>query len=176
MDTEFFAQRLQCSRSDKQDCLLTVRQLLEIAFFYREHTPVELDRFMQDRRTIYTDHFLRRAVSCLVDVGNNDLIRQVLTNYILVGNYTGHKFLKNVVIMETILALHKNMNLDHIFSFLVPSLFGLEFEEYVLELYQEHLQSRRFQPPDEDILPGPVVEGAPLFVNEEDPLDFHELP
>lgn len=144
MDTEYVAQRLQCSRTDKQECLGMVRDLLELAFFARERGLVELDRYVMDNRLRFCDPFLRKALSCLVDIGDRKLIERVLTNYILAGNYIGHQFLKNVAIMETILAIHDRSDLDHIFSFLIPSLFGLDSELDILMLYRQYTKTHGF--------------------------------
>lgn len=144
MDTEYLAARLQCSRTDKQECLGIVRQLLELAFFAREHGLVELDNYLYRNSSRFPDPFLRKAFSCLVDIGDRQMIEKVLTNYILSGNFTGHQFLKNMVIMETVLAMHSRAGLDQIFSFLVPSLFGMDSEQEVLDLYQQYTKDRGF--------------------------------
>ena len=36
ISAEYFSGRIQCTREDKQECLYTVRQLLELAFEARE--------------------------------------------------------------------------------------------------------------------------------------------
>lgn len=147
MDTEFFAQRLQqCSRSEKQECLAFVRPLLEIAFLARDQDFVKLDRFVRESRDVlYRDPFFTKAISCLVDLRDTDLVRQVLENYIFSGNYIGQQFFKNVLITETILAIHQRIDVDHIFSFLVPSLFGLEFEERINEMHRAYVKGHGFR-------------------------------
>ncbi|MBR5486031.1 MAG: hypothetical protein IKV41_05920 [Oscillospiraceae bacterium] len=142
MTTDYLAQHLQCSRTDKQDCLPMVQQLLEIAFFSRDHGLVALDKFFNAENSRFTDPFLRKAVSCLVDIADAKMIRQVMYNYILAGNYTGSQFLRNLIIADTILALHQKVDIDHIFSFLVPSYFGLEFDSTVIDMYRNYARTR----------------------------------
>ncbi len=147
MDTEFLAQKLQqCSRTDKQECLAFVRPLLEIAFLAREQDYVKLDRFVRESRdTLYRDPFFTKAISCLVDLRDSDLIRRVLENYMFSGNYIGQQFFKNLLITETIIAVHRRVDVDHIFSFLVPSLFGLEFEGSINEMHRAYVQGHGFR-------------------------------
>ena len=145
LDTEYVAQRLQCSRTDKQECLPVVQQLLDLAFFAREHGLVELDRYFHRDPLRFCDPFFKKAVSCLVDIGDYRVVEKVLQNYILSGNYSGHQFLKNMVIMETVLAIHQRVDLDHIFSFLIPSLFGMDCEGEISAMYREYVRTHGFR-------------------------------
>ena len=150
MDLEFLSQRLQCSRTDRMECLLIVRQLMELATCAHDFGLLDMDKRVHKDFIKYSDPFLRKAVSCIVDINSSDLVRQVLYHYIASGNYTGAQFLKNVVIAETVLAIQRDEDHDHIFSFLVPSLFGLDFETNIAELYKEYKQSRGVGDPTAD--------------------------
>ncbi len=142
MEMEFLSQRLQCSRTDRMECLPIIRQLMEMATCAHDFGLLDLDKRIHKDFIKYSDPFLRKAVSCIVDINSSDLVRQVLYNYIASGNYTGAQFLKNIVVAETVMAIQRDEDHDHIFSFLVPSLFGLDFETNVAELYKEYKQSR----------------------------------
>ncbi len=147
MDLEFLSQRLQCSRTDRMECLPIVRQLMELATNAHDFGLLDLDKRIHKDSIKFSDPFLRKAVSCIVDINSSDLVRQVLYNYIASGNYTGAQFLKNVVIAETVLAIQREEDHDHIFSFLVPSLFGLDFESNIADLYKEYKQFRGIADP-----------------------------
>lgn len=142
MDKEFFSQRLQCSRTDRMECLPIVRQLMELATCAHHFGLLEMDKRVNEDPVKYSDAFLRKAISCIVDINDNLMVKQVLYNYIASGNYTGQQFLKNVVITETVLAIQRDIDHDHIFSFLVPSLFGLNFEKSLASLYRDYKKSR----------------------------------
>ncbi len=142
MDFEFFSQRLQCSRTDRMECLPIVRQLMELATCAHDFGLLELDKRVNKETAKYNDSFLRKAISCIVDMNDNKMVKQVLYNYIASGNYTGQQFLKNIVITETVLAIQRDLDHDHIFSFLVPSLFGLDFESSIASLYRDYKKSR----------------------------------
>lgn len=164
MDTEFFYQHLQCSRSDKQECLYVVRQLMELATYAHDFGLLDLDKRIHKDSLKYCDPFLRKAMSCVVDIADGKLVERVLTYYMLSGNYTGQQFLKNYVILETSLAIQRNEDLDHIFSFIVPSLFGLDFEAYIIDLYREYKMSRGIEPQAFSLSNPPPPE-APLDPN-----------
>ena len=53
-----------------------------------------------------------------------------------------HQFLKQVLIAETILAIGRSEDLEYIFNYLVPSLFGIEYESMVIEVYRNYKKER----------------------------------
>lgn len=150
MDMEFFSQRLQCSRTDRMECLPIIRQLMELTTCSHDFGLLEMDKRVNKDAIKYSDSFLRKAISCIVDINDSKLVKQILYNYIASGNYTGQQFLKNIVIAETALAIQRDEDQDHIFSFLVPSLFGLDFESTIAQLYKEYKQSRGVGEPEEN--------------------------
>lgn len=136
VDVEYFSEHIQCSRTDKQDCMPVLEQLMELANHAHTYGLLELDRLIQDNLYKYGDTFLRKAISAIVDIGDRPLTRRILMNYILCGNYSGPQFLKNMVIAETALCIQADVPMDHTFLFLVPSYFGLEFEPNIIQLYR----------------------------------------
>lgn len=153
MDTEFFTQRIQCSRTDKQDCLGVVWQLMELATIAQENSLLDMEKAIQANPQKYSDVFLRKAVSLIVDSNNMELIKKTLYNYIYTSNYSGPMFLKGVVITETILAIQQREDLDHIFLFLVPSYFGLDFESQIIQLFDDFKHARNTITIEEEIEP-----------------------
>lgn len=137
MDTEYFAQHIQCSRMDKTDLLDCVHLLMELATHARDFGLLDLDRRMNNDPVKFSDPFLRKAINTVADISDPRLVRKVLYNYIVAGNLSGRHFLKSVVITETVIAIMLQQDLDYIFSFLVPSYFGVEFEGAIQQLYME---------------------------------------
>ena len=115
---------------------------MDIAFYVRDRGYVALDSYVQED-VRFNDPFLKKAVICLVDIGDADLVEKILDYYIISGNYSGSQFFKNLVIEETILAIHREVDAIQIFSFLVPSLFGLECDSAVLDLFRSYMNRRR---------------------------------
>jgi len=137
---EYFAQHIQCPREAKQDCLVTVRQLVELAFAARQQGLLKMDEMVQDYAR-YPDPFLRKAVNLVVETSKEENLRQVFYNYIICSKIvTNHQFLNQVVIAETMLALSRSEDLEYIFNYLVPSYFGIEFESSVISVYQNYKQ------------------------------------
>ena len=129
-------------REGKQECLVTVRQLVELAFAARENGILKMDEMIQDS-TQYPDRFLRKAVDLVVENSDPDKIRRVLYNLILSSKHVAnHQFLKEVIITETMLAISQSEDLDYLFTYLIPSFFGLEYEHTVVEVYRTYKQQR----------------------------------
>lgn len=142
IDAEYFAQRIQCSRDDKEECLYTVRLLIELAAKARDEGLLALDKMIEEQRSRFSSPFLRKAVQLVVDVGNTENIRKVLYNSIFSTNYFGRKFLTSVIITEAMLAIQRQEDMDYIFRFLVPSYFGMEFEVNAVAVYEKYRAAR----------------------------------
>lgn len=141
-DTEFFSQRIQCSRDDKQECLFTVRMLLELASVARDKGLLAMDHMVEDNPERYASPFLRKAVQMVLDVGEITLIERALYAAIVSSNHVGGNFLNSVIIAETMMAIHQQEEMDYIFRFLVPSFFGLDFEPNVIAVYENFRRMR----------------------------------
>lgn len=137
MDTEFFISRLQCTREGKQDLLYTVRQLVELAFAARDQGLLSMEGLIDDHAR-FPDAFLRKAVQIVIEISNPDNIRRVLYNviYTTAAYKSNHKFLEGVIIIETVIAISQKEDLDYIFTYLLPSYFGMEYEESVIDVYR----------------------------------------
>ena len=102
IDTEYYAQHIQCTRDAKSECLYTVQQLLELCFAAREHGMLKMDELINDR-VRYPDAFLRKAVALVIEVSNPDNIRDVLHNYIFTSSNVGNqKFLNCMMITNNL--------------------------------------------------------------------------
>ena len=141
MDTEYFAQQIQCTREGKQECLMVVRQLVELAFAAKQQGLLKMDDMVQDQAR-YPDPFLRKAVNMAVEISNADNIRKVLFNYIITSKHVAnYQFLSEVIITETMCALSQEEDIDYIFTYLVPSYFGIEYSNMVVDVYYNFKQS-----------------------------------
>ena len=143
MTAEYYTQRMQCTREEKLDCLPIVRELLALAFIVKEEGFLKMDEALRDPIRCQ-DKFLRRAAGIIVETANAENVEQVLYNLIFTSAEMGHyRFFKYILIAETMIALGKGEDMDYIFTYLVPSFFGLEYVDQVEELYyqakREHL-------------------------------------
>ena len=87
---------------------------------------------------------MRKAVALVIEVSNPDNIRDVLHNYIFTSSNVGNqKFLNCMMITEAMIALSRGEDLDYIFTYLVPSFFGFEYEAESRNIYQQFKQNLR---------------------------------
>lgn len=142
ISAEYFSGRVQCTREDKQECLYTVRQLLELAFEARDHGLLAMEELVSDH-TRFPDRFLRKAVELTMETSDPDKIRKVLYNLIITTKYVANNhFLKDVLITETMLAVSRSEDLDYVFAHLIPSYFGLDYSPQAEEVYRNYKASR----------------------------------
>ena len=139
MSAEYFAQQIQCTREGRRETLPTVHQLVELAFAARSEGLLKMDDMVNDYAR-FPDPFLRKAVNLVVEVANEESIRQVLYNFILSSKRVANnnQFLNQVVIAEAMLAISRSEDLDYVFTYLIPSFFGVEYEREVVNVYRNY--------------------------------------
>lgn len=138
MNTEYFSQRIQCSRNDKQECLRTVYLLSEVAYTFLKGGIRAVDSLISSNHVKYSEVFLNRALQLFIDAKNVEQIQTVLYNCIIASNFFGQQFLNAVIISETLSALYDREDIDYIFNFLIPSLFGMDYEEDARKAYRSY--------------------------------------
>ena len=135
MDAIAFSKHIQCTREAKQDCLFTVRQLVELAYAAREEGLLKMDSLAEDT-VRFPDPLLRQAAHLVAEVSGADRVRKVLYNYILAGGIQSpQKLLNGIIIAEGMVAIGEGEDLDYIFTYLIPSYFGIDYHETVHEIY-----------------------------------------
>ena len=98
MDAIAFSKHIQCTREAKQDCLFTVRQLVELAYAAREEGLLKMDSLAEDT-VRFPDPLLRQAAHLVAEVSGADRVRKVLYNYILAGGIQLPQKLLNGIII-----------------------------------------------------------------------------
>lgn len=137
INAEFFAQRIQCARNDKQECLRTIYLLAEVSYAFMNGGIRAVDSLISSNTVKYSEVFLNRALQLFIDAKNVDQIRTVLYNTIMASNFIGQQFLNGVIITEALASLFDHEDIDFIFTFLVPSYFGLDYEENARQAYRD---------------------------------------
>lgn len=137
INAEFFSQRVQCGRHDKQECLHTIYLLAEVAYAFMDGSIRAVDSLISSNTVKYSEVFLNRALQLFIDAKNVDQIRTVLYNTIITSNFIGQQFLNAVIITEALAALFDHEDIDFIFTFLVPSYFGMDYEENARQSYRD---------------------------------------
>lgn len=142
LDTEYFSQRIQCSRDDMHESLRTIFLLAEIGFTYLRGSIRAVDNLIKDNSVKYSELFLNRALQLFIDAKHVEQIRTVLYNTIITSNFFGKQFLNAVLITECLASLYEKEDMDYIFTFLIPSYFGMEYEENARLAYKEFRQAK----------------------------------
>lgn len=142
IDTEYFSQRIQCSRDDKYECLRTIQFLAEVENVYHSGGVAAVDRLLETEPTKFSAVFLYRAVELFMDVKSSQQIRTVLYNRIITSNFVGAQFLNGVVITEALCAILDKESSDYIFNFLIPPFFGIDFEDNARQAYRDFRRSK----------------------------------
>lgn len=137
INAEFFSQRLQCGRNDKQECLRTIYLLAEVAYTFGTGGIRAVDSLISSNTVKYSEVFLNNALQLFIDAKNVDQIRTVLYNTIMASNFIGQQFLNAVIITEALASLFDHDDIDYIFTFLVPSFFGMDYEEAARQAYRD---------------------------------------
>lgn len=142
MDAITFSKHIQCTREAKQDCLFTVRQLVELAFAAKEEGLLKLDSLAEDT-VRFPDPLLRQAAHLVAEVSGEDRVRKVLYNYILAGGIQSpQKLLNGIIIAEGMVAIGEGEDLDYIFTYLIPSYFGMDYQKTVHDVYLQYKKER----------------------------------
>ena len=142
MDAIAFFKHIQCTREAKQDCLFTVRQLVELAYTAKEEGLLKLDSVVEDT-VRFPNPLLRLAAHLVAEVSGAERVRTVLYNYILAGGIQSpQKLLNGVIIAEGMVAIGEGEDLDYIFTYLIPSYFGIDYHETVQQVYQKYKKER----------------------------------
>ena len=138
VNLEFIAQKLQCSRDDKYECLRIIPLLAEVEETYHRGGVVGLDKLLERNPKRYAMPFLKGAIQLMMDVKTENQLVTVLYNRVVTSKWSRAQFLSSIVITETMLAIFRKEDSDYIFNFLIPSFFGMDFEENVRVVYQEY--------------------------------------
>ena len=142
MDAIAFYKHIQCTREAKQDCLFTVRQLVELAYTAKEEGLLKMDSVVEDT-VRFPNPLLRLAAHLVAEVSGAERVRTVLYNYILAGGIQSpQKLLNGVIIAEGMVAIGEGEDLDYIFTYLIPSYFGIDYHETVQQVYQKYKKER----------------------------------
>lgn len=120
MDFEYIAHRLQCSYSEKLECVVTLKQILYIADEIRKYGSYF------DKNQLDFDNFptlLKKGIELLSNSVEYDILKEILYTYIMCGNYRGKEFLKNILIADGILSIAESINPQTV-KYILLSYFG----------------------------------------------------
>lgn len=92
---------IKCSQEEKRECLDTLDKILEVSRKAHKRGLLALE----DDACIISNKFFRKGLELLLYGMEPLALREILENYIIVGNYNGKELLERVLILEGILSI-----------------------------------------------------------------------
>lgn len=134
LDFDYVAERLQCSYEDKVKCLDTLKYIIYLANTARREGILALEKEM------YTQNnpLLKKGIEIVLNINSKQdgVIKDILFNYIIAGDYRGKDFLEAMIIVNGVIELY-NGNHPRLMEKLLLSYFGDDFIKDMVELYKE---------------------------------------
>ena len=119
--------RLEFCADDKRACFETAKSLVEIAVKVRKQGLLSIDGEIPAMHNI----FRKKALQMAVDSVEPAVIRDVMQNWIISGNYRGAELLKRLITIEGVLMIINGYNPAYI-NEVLSSYFGEDLlQEYV---------------------------------------------
>jgi hypothetical protein len=129
-----FGERLQCSDSDKKECMKTVKTILDLSEKSRKYGLLALEEDLKAMNSF----FMKKGIEFLTDGIDPQIIRTVLGTYLITGGYRGKELLERTAIMEGLLAIQSGENP----MLIRERLAGLFGEEYY-ESFNDYFSSKK---------------------------------
>lgn len=134
LDFDYVAERLQCSYEDKVKCLDTLKYIIYLANTARREGILALEKEMYAQN----NPLLKKGIEIILNINSKQdgVIKDILFNYIIAGNYRGKDFLEAMIIVNGVIELY-NGNHPRLMEKLLLSYFGDDFIKGMVELYKE---------------------------------------
>lgn len=134
-ETDFFMQRMQCTRTDKEESLALIEPLHMFYNAYRRGIN-ELDALLKNEMWIeLSPPILIKAGELFTTAKSAEQIQHIVYNTIVASNYTGRQCFQGVIVAEIMTAIFEQYTSDYIFTFLLPSFFSIALERQAVERY-----------------------------------------
>lgn len=134
LDFDYVAERLQCSYEDKVKCLDTLKNIIYLANTARREGILALEKEMYAQN----NPLLKKGIEIILNINSKQdgVIKDILFNYIIAGDYKGKDFLEAMIIVNGVIELY-NGNNPRFIEKLLLSYFGDDFIKGMVELYKE---------------------------------------
>jgi len=141
-----FSQKSKCSDREKQQCMKLVADLVNLSVMARRNGLLSLIQVAEQRSSF----LLSKGLQLVVDGVNPEVVRDVMENYIIAGDYAGKDLLERCIILEGVSAIqqgfHPKVTKEFLLSFLGENnheIYQKEYEEGSrdsLELYLKEIE------------------------------------
>jgi hypothetical protein len=141
-----FSQKSKCSDREKQQCMKLVADLVNLSVMARRNGLLSLIQIAEQKSSF----LLSKGLQLVVDGVNPQVVRDVMENYILSGDYAGIDLLERCIILEGVSAIqqgfHPKVTKEFLLSFLGEDNYEIYQKEYEggnresLELYLKEIE------------------------------------
>ncbi len=132
MDIKYLANRIQCSKEDKIECISTIKDIIDLANIARREGLLALENVVQNNNYPI---LLKKLITLIIDGTDPEIVQKVSDAYMISGNYNGKECLKNILIIEGCLMIQQGVNPTLIIKILLEYL-GNEFSKDEEKIYQ----------------------------------------
>ena len=141
-----FSQKSKCSDSEKEQCMKLVADLINLSVMARRNGLLSLIQVAEQKSSF----LLSKGLQLVVDGVNPQIVRDVMENYIISGDYAGKDLLERCIILEGVSAIqqgfHPKVTKEFLLSFLGEDNYKIYQKEYEggnrdsLELYLKEIE------------------------------------
>ena len=141
-----FSQKIKCSQREKQQCMKLIADLVDLSVMARRNGLLSLIQVAEQRSSF----LLSKGLQLVVDGVNPQVVRDIMENYIISGEYAGKELLERCIILEGVTAIqqgfHPKVTKEFLLSFLGEDSYEMYQKEYEggnrdsLELYLKEIE------------------------------------
>ena len=141
-----FSQKSKCSDTEKHQCMKLVADLVSLSVMARRNGLLSLIQVAEQRSSF----LLSKGLQLVVDGVNPQVVRDIMENYIISGDYAGKDLLERCIILEGVTAIqqgfHPKVTKEFLLSFLGEDHYAKYQKEYEggsqdsLELYLKEIE------------------------------------
>lgn len=125
-----FSQNSKCSEREKHQCMKLVADLVNLSIMARRNGLLSLIQVAEQSSSF----LLNKGLQLVVDGVNPQVVRDVMENYVISGDYTGKVLLERCIILEGVTAiqqgLHPKVTKELLLSFLGEDNYEIYQKEY----------------------------------------------
>ena len=125
-----YRQKSKCSDSEKLQCMKLIDDLVNLSIMARRNGLLSLIQVAEQG----TSFLLNKGLQLVVDGVNPQVVREIMENYIISGDYDGIDLLKRCIILEGVTAIqqgfHPKVTKEFLLSFLGEDNYEIYQKEY----------------------------------------------
>jgi hypothetical protein len=138
-----FCQRIRCGDDEKRECMKLISDLTRLSIMARRNGLLSLIQVAEQSSSF----LLNKGLQLVVDGVTPQVVREVLENYILSGDYKGRELLERCLILEGVSAIqqgfHPKVTKEVLLSFLGEDSYDVyqnEFEDHKSNSLESYLK------------------------------------